>query len=92
MKNFKQQAALNRVLSIIQAIDDERFHWMLNACHYSFKMAGKYRLTIWVETAEIAKTLKSDIIKLMMQDGDSIETRKCDSENTPYTVDITIEY
>lgn len=65
---------------------------MLNDCHYSPWMAGEYHLTIWVETAEIAKTLKSDIMKLIMQDGDSIETSKCNSEDTPYTVDVITKY
>ena len=92
MKNFKQQAALNRALSIIQAIDDERFHWMMSDCHYSHKIKGFYELTIWTENEETAILLRNQIMEHVIQDGDSIETRKCDSKDTPYTITVKIEY
>lgn len=92
MKNFKQQAALNRAQSIIQAIDDERFHWMMSCTHYSFTQEGEYHLTIWVEIEETALLLRNQIMKHVMQDGDSIEIDKCDSKETPYTITITTKY
>lgn len=92
MKNFKQQAALNRALSIIQAIDDERFHWMMSDVHYNHKIEGYYDLTIWIDTPEMATTLETDIKMLIMQNGDSIETRECDSKDTPYTITVKTKY